>query len=155
MIYPFAAIDPKVLCSFLRDSFPALRSIIVFPSSMRSFPFGLPWLHAIATSRAALPRSLRTVIDQRHHEAAGHLCCQWIIGTGEEVVDFPLRLPELLSGLEQLTIRIEHSDDPPEACASYIHSLLPSMQKVLRFEYRSRVWFDWKEYTLPVTTCFS
>lgn len=84
--------------------------------------------------------------DWRREE---HACCQEVVGASEEVAGSPQRLPELVSGLKELTIRFDQRE-APRRCAAYILSVLPNMRKVLRFEYSPLETDCWEEYTLPV-----
>lgn len=76
-------------------------------------------------------------------------CCKLVVGTSEEIVGSEKRLPELLDGIEELTIRLDRSIDPG-TCVAYIWSVLPGMRNVLRFLYRAHQNVAWKSYTLPV-----
>lgn len=142
-----------MLYSILRDSFPALRSIWVVPEFSapgsineddRRIP---PWLHIIATG-CPIPTSLKIIVLQHFHNQKGNRCCKMFVGTSEEVVGFEKRLPELLVGLEGLTIRFDQCRDPGR-CVAYVWSVLQGMHNVLRFEYRSHWREDWLPYTLP------
>ncbi len=110
----------------------------------------MPYLHVIAASRA-VPGILKKIVMRCDHGEADHRCCQANVGTSEEVAGSPQELPALLSGLEELTIQFIRCEDPGP-CAAYIHSILPSMRNVLRFEHSDNPFVDpWKEYTLPAT----
>ncbi|OJT12657.1 hypothetical protein TRAPUB_10800 [Trametes pubescens] len=130
----------------LLDSFPALRSVTVV-SGFHGDP-KLPWLHVIAIGRPTCG-ILKTIVLEYEHRFEKYDCCKEVVGTSEEVVGSEKRLPELLAGLAELTIRLDECEDPGR-CAAYIWSVLPGMHDVLRFEYRAR-WSDaWKSYTLSV-----
>lgn len=108
---------------------------------------GEPWLHAIVASRVA-PSMLENVVIYCAHNRRDNTCCREVVGTSEEVASSHQRLPELLSGLKELTIRFS-GDDDLERCATYMHSVLPNMRKDLRFEYPA-LSGAWVEYTSPV-----
>lgn len=137
------------LRSLLRDSFPALHSITVAASFLRSSDEDeiTPWLHNIAIGRPILGR-LKMIVLQNMHNQKNNRCCKLIVGTSEKVVGSGEWLPELLSGLAELTIRLDECNDL-EKCARYIWSVLPGMRNVLRFEYRTGRRDAWKLYTLP------
>lgn len=150
----------------LWDSFPALRSVAAIshsPFHMDSWE--LPLLHVVTVGRP-IPRRLKKIVVQNRHNEQNNRCCKWGVGTSEKVVGpeqrLPWllsgrteltireqRLPELLSELVELTIRLDECGDP-ERCARYIWSVLPGMRDVLRFQYRARERDAWKPYTLPV-----
>ncbi|EIW57134.1 uncharacterized protein TRAVEDRAFT_29348 [Trametes versicolor FP-101664 SS1] len=140
------------------NSFPCLRSIAIQVESLEgaNVPVpGEPYLHTIAATRT-VPDILKKIVIYRgdHHCEVDTECCQVVVGTSEEVAGSPQRLSALLSGLEELTIRFtrDRKSKDPSPCAAYIHSVLPSMRKVLRFEHReAHSGGPWKEYTLPLT----
>lgn len=145
------------LGSLLRDSFPALRSVIVLPPYFGHWQWPgeedreLPLLHVIAVGRP-IPGRLKKIVLEDSHKGKSNRCCKRPIGTSEKVVGSEKSLPELLSGLEELTIRFDGCEDL-EKCARYAWSVLPGMRDALRFEYRSTPWFgNWLPYTLPATT---
>ncbi len=74
--------------------------------------------------------------------------CDEVVGRGEEVDDAELPLPGLLSGLEELRIRLNDSCDPGE-CAAYIHKALPSMGEVLHLWYGGSTG-QWTDYQSPL-----
>jgi hypothetical protein len=134
------------LLSILRDSFPALHSVTVV-SGFHGDP-KLPWLHVIAIGRP-ICGILKTIVLEYEHRFEKYDCCKEVVGSSEVVVGSEKRLPELLAGLAELTIRLDECEDPGR-CAAYIWFVLPGMHDVLRFEYRAR-WGDaWKLYTLSV-----
>lgn len=140
-----------MLGTLLRDSFPALHSVTV---ASLSGPLGigeegleLPWLHIIATGRP-IPGILKKIVLQNKHNHKNNRCCKLVVGRSEKVVGSEKWLPELLSGLGELTIRLNECKDP-EKCARYIWSVLPGMCKVLRFEYRTGDCGAWELYFLP------
>lgn len=89
-------------------------------------------------------------LQQYHEDQAGYErdCCKRVVGTSEQVVGFEKRLPELLAGLERLTIRFERCKDPGK-CVAYVRSVLPGMEDVLQFEYRPPTTYAWIPYTEP------
>lgn len=141
----------EMLGTLLRDSFSALRSFTVVSGLSIIKPDEknreLPWLHVIAVGRP-IPGKLQSIVLQTRHDQENNRCCKQIIGTSEKVVGSEQRLPELLFGLAELTIRFEKCDDP-EKCARYIWSVLPGMRDALWFQYRARDVDAWKPYTLP------
>ncbi len=138
------------LISILRDSFPALHSVTVVKSGFVSDWDApeLPWLHIIAIGRP-ICGILKTIILEHEHGSEECDGCKEAVGTSEEVLGSEKRLPELLAGLVELTVRLRDCEDPGR-CATYILSVLPGMQNVLRFEYRARENDAWTPYTLSI-----
>lgn len=140
-----------MLGNLLRDSFPALRSVTVFYDLgfLKGGEDGraLPWLHIIAIGRPIPGRLKRTVLQDTHNDEDNH-CCMGAVGTSEKVAGSEKWLPELLSGMEELTIRLDECKDP-EKCARYIWSVLLGMRDVLRFEYCPGYERHWLPYLLP------
>lgn len=140
-----------MLGALLRDSFPALHSVTVASLSMLYEEYQEPpWLHIIPIGRP-IPGRLKKIVLEDSHKGKSNHCCKQAIGTSEKVVGSEKRLPELLSGLAELTIRLNECKDP-EKCARYVWSVLPGMRNVLRVEYRPEYYGLWLPYTLPATT---
>lgn len=142
----------EILSTLLRDSFPALRSITVCSRFVIMRPneeiWELPLLHIIAVGRP-IPERLKMIVLKSMHNKENKCCCEQLVGTSEKVVGSEERLPELLFGLVELTIRLDYCKDLGR-CARFMWSILPGMRDVLRFEYRSSSLFgDWLPYTLP------
>lgn len=135
------------LGTLLRDSFPALHSVTLVSFS-GPLGFDEPLLHIIAVGRP-IPGRLKKIVLQQMHNQENNRCCERIVGTSEKVVGSEKWLPEMLSGLEELTIRLDTCYDP-ERCAAYIWSVLPGIYNVLRFQYRIWCRDAWSPYTLPV-----
>ncbi|KAL1937701.1 hypothetical protein VTO73DRAFT_12976 [Trametes versicolor] len=142
-----------VLGIVLWDSFPALCSVTVVsrvdPVFGKSSSRVLSVLHAIAKGRP-IRGILKTIVLERDHEWRNSDCCEEIVGASEEVPESEQRLPALLAGLVELTVRLDTCKDP-ETHAAYVWSVLPGMRNVLRFEYRLDRDDDWTPYMLPVT----
>lgn len=145
--------DPEVLGIVLWDSFPALCSVTVVsrvdPVFGKNSRRVLSVLHAIARGRP-IRGILKTIVLERDHEWRNSDCCEEIVGASEEVPESEQRLPALLAGLVELTVRLDTCKDP-ETHAAYVWSVLPEMRNVLRFEYRLNRDDDWTPYMLPVT----
>lgn len=110
----------------------------------------VPLLHVIVVGRP-IPGRLKKIVLEDGHKGESNHCCKRAIGTSEKVVGSEKSLSELLSGLEELTIRLDNCEDS-ERCARYMWSVLPGMRDVLRFEYRLDYDGLWLPYTLPATT---
>ncbi|KAL1937688.1 hypothetical protein VTO73DRAFT_12963 [Trametes versicolor] len=98
----------ETLGTMLRDSFPALRSVAAISTSpflMDCFGlWDLPLLHVVTVGRP-IPGRLKKIVVQNRHNEQNNRCCKWGVGTSEKVVGPEQRLPWLLSGWEELTIR--------------------------------------------------
>lgn len=143
-----------MLASLLRMSFPVLRSVTVIAElefDGEVDDWSPPWLHTIAIGRP-IPGILKMIALEQHCYGMEHNidCGKLLMGTGEEVDGSKERLPELLAGLEGLTIRLGECKHPGRSVA-HVWSVLPGMRRVLRFEYRSRGEKSWKPYTRPDT----
>lgn len=140
-----------MLGTLLRDSFPALRSVTVASDlgflSISEEAREPPWLHIISIGRP-IPGILKMIVLQSRHNRKNN-GCKFCVGTSEKVAGYEQLLPELLSGLAELTIRLDACQDP-QRCAAYIWSVLPGMRDVLRFQYREDFGDVWIPYTLPV-----
>ncbi|EIW65393.1 uncharacterized protein TRAVEDRAFT_42763 [Trametes versicolor FP-101664 SS1] len=126
MVGPYSR---EMLGNLLRDSFPALRSVTVFYDLgfLKGGEDGraLPWLHIIAIGRPIPGRLKRTVLQDTHNDEDNH-CCMGAVGTSENVAGSEKWLPELLSGLEELTIRLDKCKDPENLAHPY--SFIASLQ---------------------------
>lgn len=143
----------EILGTLLRDSFPALHSVTIAANFYLRWldqeDRNLPLLHIIATNRP-IPGRLKKIVLHGTHDEKNNRCCKPVVGTSEKVIGSEERLPELLSGVAELTICLDGCEDP-EKCARYIWSVLPGMRDVLRFQYREDFCGDiWIPYTLPV-----
>lgn len=142
------SLSSTALNRFLTNSFPSLRSIttISWPVHRYQAVEGphYPYLHAIAASRAE-PSTLQKIVIESEHYKRDCSCCRMIVGMGEEVPGTSRRLPEFLSGLQELTIRLENCHDL-WICAGYFHFVLPGLHHALRFESRGPGSPNWEEY---------
>lgn len=131
----------ELFIHFLKNRFPALRTVRVVADCTEVPPPHIRMryrslLHAIAAGRTG-SNTLKTIILEGRHYLPNNLCCHMIVGSRDDEVDSeqqPLR--ELLSGLEELSIRLDGPYSSIGSCATYIRSILPDMHHVLRVERR-------------------
>lgn len=147
---PFhSAYTATLLSTFLKDAFPALRSIHVWACKL---PI-LSWLHALSEGRPA-PGALKTIVLDREHgldweNEDSHRCWGENMGSSEEMARNSQQLPpDFVSGLNELTVRLYDCPDPGTCAAHIAGDILPQMHDVLRFEH-TLCYGEWAEYTLP------